>query len=808
MKVLGIDEKRSKTCEENIIFNNNYRISVLNKDLLRIEYSLNGFLDYPTQSIWYRDYSKVNFEYEVNGSLITIKLEDKVFTIDTNDLEQSFVVFKNGEKVLLNNDNNLKGTTRTLDMSPEGFVHYDNPLTCQREEINYLEESILDNGVCSKNGVAVYDDSQSLVIASGELKENYVIKDIYVFAHGSNYEQAVKDLYYLCGNPPLLPKYVFGNWWSRYWPYTDKEYLYLLDEFEEKQIPLSVATIDMDWHYVDIKSEFKTEELGLTDEEKYGEWHGWTGFTWNKHLFPNHQNFLDEIKKRDLKITLNLHPASGIRWFEDFYQEACEMMGVDSSTKEYIPFDFTNNDFIDTYFKMLNKLEDEGVDFWWIDWQQGNKSKIKGYDPLWGLNHFHFNDLKNRGNRPLILSRYSKFGSHRYPLGFSGDTIQEWDILKYMVYFTHTSTNIGYTFWSHDIGAHHAGYHDQELYVRWLQFALYNPVLRLHSASGELYGKEPWNYQAEAEMLVTKILQKRAKMIPFIYTLASKNSLNGDAFIRPLYYKWNTENAYKYKYEYLFGDLLVCPILEKRDATSLLATQDIYLPEGNWVDVSTNISYSGNQELKINRYLDEIPVFMNEGGIVYENKYHTNSLKNQKDLVVTISAGNGNSVIYEDDGESLDYQNNDYTTTTIDQSLEGNNLKISISTCGELKHIPNVRNYEIRLLNKKIKELSINGVVSNSYFNKNDVSIMKIENCVTSEELTVTVILEDLTSKEYMLPKIKKVLLMQNVFNDTNHELYNKFINSDITEYLSILEDSYLDEVTKDRIKEIMKGLN
>lgn len=134
-----------------------------------------------------------------------------------------------------------------------------------------------------------------------------------------------------------------------------------------------------------------------------------------------------------------------------------------------------------------------GVDFWWIDWQQGTKSKMKGLDPLWLLNHYHMLDINRDGNNSVILSRYAGMGSHRYPLGFSGDTVVCWKSLDFQPYFTALASNAGYTWWSHDIGGHMFGKGDNELYLRWLQFGVFSPINRLHSSNKGM-SKEPWNY--------------------------------------------------------------------------------------------------------------------------------------------------------------------------------------------------------------------------------------------------------------------------------------------------------------------------
>ncbi len=129
---------------------------------------------------------------------------------------------------------------------------------------------------------------------------------------------------------------------------------------------------------------------------------------------------------------------------------------------------------MNAYFDILHKpYEKDGVDFWWIDWQQGRKSDVNGLDPLNALNHYHYLDNAENGDIPLILSRYGGIGSHRYPLGFSGDTAISWKVFDFQPYFTANAANAAYTWWSHDIGGHHMGYRDDDLYIRWLQFGVF-----------------------------------------------------------------------------------------------------------------------------------------------------------------------------------------------------------------------------------------------------------------------------------------------------------------------------------------------
>ena len=280
----------------------------------------------------------------------------------------------------------------------------------------------------------------------------------------------------------MIPRYALGNWWSRYHAYTEREYLQVLNGFEEHDVPLSVATIDMDWHYSDYVDEEKQITASGKNTAFYGGNNGWTGYSWNKNLFPDYKAFLKKIEDKNLKITLNLHPADGVRWWEDRYNEFAAALGKDASTQAQIPFDFTSDDYINNYFKILHRpYEKDGVAFWWIDWQQGKTTKLQRLDPLWLLNHYHYLDNSASHDVGLILSRYCGAGAHRYPLGFTGDTSITWKTLRYLPYFTATASNVGYSWWSHDIGGHHHGAQDEELYVRFLQFGVFNPINRLHS---------------------------------------------------------------------------------------------------------------------------------------------------------------------------------------------------------------------------------------------------------------------------------------------------------------------------------------
>jgi alpha-glucosidase (family GH31 glycosyl hydrolase) len=334
------------------------------------------------------------------------------------------------------------------------------------------------------------------------------------------------------------------------------------------------------------------------------------------------------------------------------------------------------------YFEGLHHpLEDEGVDFWWLDWQQGYNTKIPGLDPLWALNHYHTQDAARNGKRPLILSRYAGLGSHRYPLGFSGDTVVSWKSLDFQPYFTNTAANAGYSWWSHDIGGHMRGIQDDELYLRWLQYGVFSPINRLHSTNSDFMGKEPWKRSWAVEKISEDFLRLRHKLIPYLYCANHETHVNAMPICAPLYYYHDCEDAYQARNQYYFGSqLLVSPITQKADKYLNLSSVNTWLPEGRWTDIFNGRVYQGGQWVTLHRDLNSLPVLAREGAIV--PMYHsgdTNDLSLSQPLEIHLWRGNGSFDLYEDDGTTMAYQKGQYAITRFRLVETGDGLRLTIT---------------------------------------------------------------------------------------------------------------------------------
>ncbi|MGN6409208.1 MAG: glycoside hydrolase family 31 protein [Curtobacterium sp.] len=543
----------------------------------------------------------------------------------------------------------------------------------------------LEPGILARDGITVLDDSESFLFEDDGWIGTRVPgrRDVTVFAYGRDFDAALRAYHAVSGAPSLMPRWALGNWWSRYHPYSDTSYLALMDRFAEEHLPFSVAVIDMDWHRVD------------SVPSRFG--NGWTGYSWEPSLFPDPAAFLGELHRRGMRTTLNLHPADGVRAFEDAYPAVAAAMGVDPESEQPIPFDPTDRRFVAAYFELLHRpLEEQGVDFWWIDWQQGRTTDLPGVDPLWLLNHFHLLDSARDGGAGMTFSRYAGPGSHRYAVGFSGDAVVSWASLAFQPEFTATAANIGYPWWSHDIGGHTRGVRDDELATRWVQFGVFSPIMRLHSANNPFIRKEPWAFPAEARAAMGEALRFRHRMVPYLHTM-NHRAARGTALVRPLYHlEARRDEAYRAPNTYAFGsELLVAPIVEPRDPSSLHGSARAWLPAGTWTDVFTGTVYAGDRFVDLHRTLDHVPVLLRAGGILpLTAPDELDATVNPSAFEVLVAPGSSGSFTLVEDREGSE---GDTVETRLTWDRERAEFRVHPAT-GSLDVVPARRRWRITFL--------------------------------------------------------------------------------------------------------------
>lgn len=590
-----------------VVQGDTYRFTLINDTVLRYEWSEDGvFEDRASTFALNRNFPSPQFSVSDSDEKLEIRTSSYQVTYNKKRFDKwGLIVSFSNKNTLWGADwrygevvQNLGGTARTLD------------------EVDGRCE--LEPGILSRAGYSVLDDSGTMLFEDeggfvGPRKAGDRI-DGYLFSYGHDYKTAMQSFFSISGRQPLLPRWALGNWWSRYYAYSDKEYIELMDKFEAEEVPLSVAVIDMDWHEV------------FGDHIPHA---GWTGYTWEKKYFPDPTAFTKALHdKYKLKITLNDHPHAGVHHHEDQYEAMAKDLGHDTSEKAPILFNPASPDFMHSYLNTLHRsLEKDGCDFWWIDWQQGPYSRIPGLDPLWLLNHFHFLDHEQQQglHKALIFSRFGGPGSHRYPVGFSGDSIMTWESLEFQPEFTATASNIGFGWWSNDIGGHMGGYRDDELAARWVQLGVFSPIMRLHSSNSPWASKEPWLYRKEFGLSMRRFLRLRHRMLPYLYTSNVSSALDDEPIMQPLYWKFpQRDEAYEKPNQYYFGaNLVVAPVVKPRDKRTGVAPVDVWVPPGRHVDILSGLIYDGDRQVRMYRGIDHLPILAPEGAIVPLDKAST-----------------------------------------------------------------------------------------------------------------------------------------------------------------------------------------
>jgi alpha-glucosidase (family GH31 glycosyl hydrolase) len=700
----------------------NARFTVLTPQLIRMEWSATGkFEDHASLVFINRRLPVPKFEKTVlsggplSSGTLTIHTDALTLTyVYAPDVKGNFTA-NNLSITLTVDDNevawqpgmsdpkNLQGTTRTLDGARGSKT-----------------QEPIEPGLVSRTGWALVDDSKRPLFDSTDFQFRDGEKspwpwamerpaneapgkytDWYFFGYGHDYKQALGDFVKVAGRIPLPPRFAFGVWWSRYWAYSDQELDELVRGFHENDTPLDVLVIDMDWHL----SREQLQAMGETDKSGYGL--GWSGYTWNKDLFPDPDAFLKKIHEEGLKTTMNLHPASGIQPWEAAYPAMAQAMGIDPATKKFVPFDIADKKFATNYMDLvLHPLEKQGVDFWWLDWQQQPMmTKLPGLANTWWLNYVHFTDQQREGKRPLLFHRWGGLGNHRYQIGFSGDTVSVWESLAFQPWFTATAANVGYAYWSHDIGGHMPGAVDPELYTRWVQFGAFAPILRTHTTKNPDAERRIWAYPEPYSSVLRTALQLREAMEPYLYTEARRTYDTGLAFLRPLYYDWpEDDDAYTSKNEYVFGDqMLAAPVTAAADKVTGLAQEQVYLPKGDWIEWPTGKHFAGPATVKRNFSIAQIPVYVKAGTIVpmQPPMLHTGE-KSVDPLIVNVwplAPGESSSYsVYEDSGASVEYQKGVFARTPIKAAQTADMLRVEIGpVVGSYPGISKARGYEVRL---------------------------------------------------------------------------------------------------------------
>lgn len=627
---------------QNCIFKGNkYRITVLSNSLVRLEYNENGsFLDNYTQMVINRKFDLPNIE---------VKQDEKYLEIKTNYF-----------KLYYTKELPFKNNIRIECFDKEW--RFDHPEARKYDVLN-------GKSLYSLDGFISIDDNTNILKENGIYeKRNGLFTDKYIFLYGNDFNICLKDYFTLTGYPLMIPRYALGIWWNKDKTYTSDELKQLVIDFKNNRIPLSVITLNHNWH-VNIY------------ERKYID----SGFTFNGNLINDPLSLINYLHANGIRIGLSVDPNNGFYPYEASYNNLLNYL--DKGENDIIPFNVFDPKTIDVYLKILiHPLDNLGVDLYC-----NNDFNVRNYN---------FIDMqRNYQKRPITLSNITGLVDHRYGIVYTGKKVVDFKSLTEVVRFNSLCSNNGVNFYTTDIGGYDGGIESSDLYTRFVQLGTFLPIFRFGSGTSKYYKREPWRWDTQTYEISKYYLTLRQKMIPYLYSEVYKYS-KGKLLIEPIYYKYPSfyDNEI-YKNEYYFGEsFLIAPIINKMDDLMKRTVHKFYIPDGIWYDFSTGKKYPGDRKYISFYNLKDYPIFVRAGAIIpFGYNENINNVNTPSNLEIQIFPGKSNKyVLYEDDGVSAFYKQGYFIKTEIEYNYFPNNYTVIIRPIeGKSNIIPDKRDYRI-----------------------------------------------------------------------------------------------------------------
>ncbi len=523
-------------------------------------------------------------------------------------------------------------------------------------------------GILSAAGYYLLNDSEGAVLDEDDFpveRDRPGSQDWYFFAYAKNYKQALRDFRLLSGPAPIPTHKSFGIIFSRWPAFTEAEVETMANTFRESGYPLATLVMDMEWH-----------------KEGWGHWE------FNPELIPDPERFFALCRRHGLEVTFNDHPLD-VRDDDCHYQAYVAAAGPEVEIRER---EYNGKRLKMAKVDICNKQQNQafrqichthilalGLDYWWND---GSRGQMSGTGGQLVCNKTFFEESERDGKRGMLLARYGGLGSHRYGGFFTGDDNSDWHVLRLQVEFNIRAAGVGIGHISHDLGGfmiprsqlvkNAAGVElvDPPRYLRWLQFGVFNSIMRFHCAPGS-GSRLPYDYDNEVGGACRKWLRIRHSLLPYIYTASRAYYESGLSLTRGLFIEHpDNPDAYRFD-EYYFGpDLLVAPMV------AAAGERTLYLPPGQWWTFETAESIQGGAELTRQVPLDDYPVYLRAGAIIPrgnpDGDLHAGHLA---ELTLDVYPGaDGSAELYEDDGRSTNYQSTGYCKTRFALADAGDTL--------------------------------------------------------------------------------------------------------------------------------------
>ncbi|RZQ53664.1 glycosyl hydrolase [Pseudoalteromonas phenolica] len=653
-----------------------------------------------------------------------------------------------GVRFNLNDSEQLLGTgERVLGMDRRGHrlplynrAHYG--YETESVQMNYSLPAVMSN----KQYMLLFDNSAKGWVDLAKSEQNVLQfeavagRNAYIVVAGDSYPELIANYTDISGTQPILPRWAFGNFASRFGYRTQQEVMDTVAKFKALNIPLDSIIIDLYWFGRDIQG-----HMG--------------NLAWDKDAFPEPEKMLRELRKQGIQPILITEPfilSSSKRW-DDAVAQKVLAKDAEGNPKMF-DFYFGNTGIVDVFNdtgrnwfnNIYQELAEQGVQGWWGDLgepevhlsdalhtldngQQVSADAIhNAYGHQWAKMLFQHLQTTQPEQRPFILMRAGAAGSQRYGMvPWTGDVNRTWGGLKPQVELSLQMGMFGLGYTHSDLGGFAGGEQfNKELYIRWLQYGVFQPIYRPHGQ--EHIPSEVVFHDKETQDILRQFIELRYQMMPYNYTLAYQNSQSGLPLMRPTFIDDTANTDLSNKDSYLWGDaFFVHPI-----TSASLSSVDVTLPKGVWFNYFSGKKYEGGKTYKVEVNLKQIPVFVKAGAFVpMVEKFQTTQNYSYEHLTLHYWADkqvqNATGSMYEDDGHTMNADKlGEFELLNFAAKQNNSQLGMLLMRQGKgYKSMPKARKITLKIHNwqQQPKQVKVGDQINQSYDwnNKNSTLTVK-----------------------------------------------------------------------------------
>ena len=656
--------------------------------------------------------------YSVNGKVVA--KEQDGLNISDNGVSLSFALDEN-EKLYGGGQRVLGMDRRGHSMPLYNKAHYG--YTTSSNQMYFGLSAVMS----SKNYSVLFDNTASGELDIGKTNSDELLfkaqggRASYIMVLGENLEDTVRSTVAVTGKQPLPPRWLLGNFASRFGYKSQNEVMDVIDTFNTQDIPVDAVVLDLYWFGKDIKG-----HMG--------------NLSWDTAAFPEPEKMISELRAQDVKTVLITEPfilTTSKQWESAVANNA--LAQDDDGAPYTFDFYFGNTGLVDVFseagqdwfWQYYEKLAAQGVAGWWGDlgepevhpddiqhmWQS---TKVSGaevhnaYGHQWAKTVYNNLTALQPDTRPFVLMRSGFLGSQRYGMvPWTGDVSRSWGGLKPQVELALQMSVFGMAYTHSDLGGFAGGEtFDPELYTRWLQFGTFSPVFRPHAQDN--IAPEPIFHADPVKSIARKFIQLRYDMLPYNYSLAFENALYGTPLMRPLAMAYGESDWFENADSYLWGDgLLVSPVTS--------ANQTVWptkLPEGVWFDFFSDTKYQGDQTVNYPLSQDNFPVWVKAGSFMpmadgLSRTEQFDARKIEMHYWHDNSVNSSSYTYYEDDGKNpASVKKGLYTKLQFSASVdEKAALTLTLDSEGSYIGMPKQRDitYVVHGLSEKPQSVSLDG---------------------------------------------------------------------------------------------------